>query len=657
MTFRILSVLLCLLAPAAAALAAPLSAQDEARVLYLEKRLSDLDSRDRELRAYADKAAKGEADGVKDIAAAQTQAVKEALGNNFNYLLGAVGTIVTLLIGFSVFSYVRIRAEAREVAKTEARNTAGDEARKAAAAELARMEGELNDQVASLAKNLETKEQEVLDALQKEAALLIEAIKAAEREAREYAQAAGESRDKADKALSDMANHPSRPVLSPEERQESERLKKKTKDRPPQNLTKKQLVDLTKQALADGQPIEAARYAGALVGKAQDDPYALVLLARSRLAQGSVTEAIDASRLAIEVAQARQDPRAEGVACMELGDALQKADRLQEAKVVYGQSRAASERLMQGDPKSTIWPWNLALVWSRLGDVLQSEGDRDGAKAAFTHSRDLLAGLLEKDETRTDWQRELAVAWGRVGEVLHDEGDLGGAKLAFMEDRGHLVRLVERDPTQAEWAEDLAVVWSYLGDLFLDEGDRENAKLAFTECRDRMTRLTEQAPTNGNWRWGLAVAWGRLADMLLEEGVAEEARTLHRQECEIFRQLAQEVPNDSDRQRDLAAVLRCCARSTLACGDSVGAASLLEEAEKIIASLLADAPANPLYRQGRAWIQGVRGDYHAALGNDENARRLWQEAVAELTALEEEKTLNFLGQRALKEYRGKVSGA
>lgn len=103
--------------------------------------------------------------------------------------------------------------------------------------------------------------------------------------------------------------------------------------------------------------------------------------------------------------------------------------------------------------------------------------------------------------------------------------------------------------------------------------------------------------------------------------------------------------------------LRRYAKSSLACGDIAEAKSLLEEAGKIITPLLVGAPEKSLYRRDHAWIQGVWGDYHAVLGNDEDARRLWQEAVAELATLEDAKTLNFLGQRALKEYRAKLEAA
>ena len=78
---RLLAVtlLLFLSIPAWAAQAAALSAQDEGRLIYLEKRFAEIDAQSRELRAYADKAAKSEADGVKDIASAQVQG---AMGGN-----------------------------------------------------------------------------------------------------------------------------------------------------------------------------------------------------------------------------------------------------------------------------------------------------------------------------------------------------------------------------------------------------------------------------------------------------------------------------------------------------------------------------------------------------------------------------------------------
>lgn len=656
MTFRIFSVLLCLLAGLSAALAAPLSAQDEARLIYLEKRLSELEGRDRELRAYADKAAKGEADGVKDIAAAQVQGAKDGLtgqlaglNSNFNMLLGFGGVVAALLVAIFFGGAWFAKREARSVAEAEMKTMEG---------ELKAKEGELNTMVAALKQSLETKEQEILDALQKEAALRIDAIKEAERQARESAQAAGESRDKAKEALSDMVKHPSRPQLTTKERQESERLKEETKDRPPRDLTEEQLTELTKRALADDQPAEAARYANALVGKDTKNPSALILLARARLKQNLSDEAIDAARSAIEVAQEQNDQWMEGVAHIDLGDALRAARRLQEAQEAYEQSKRIYEKLEQRQPTDPELQRETAIVWSRLGEVFQVKGDRSSAKAACLESRDRMIRLVQRNESRADWQQELAMIWGQLIYLLLDEGDYCTAKAEAIEHRDRMARLAQQNEFQPAWTLNLAEAWKRLGDVLLAEGALSEAKGAYIEFRDRMARLVRQDETQCGWQHDLAVAWNRLGIVLQDEGNSDGAKAACTEYHDRAARLVQCDESRADWRRELMVAHRRCAQNAVADnGTAPAALSMLQQAQQIADGLLGADPANRLYHQDHAWLKGVWGDYSAAVSEPDEARRLWGEAVAELTALEDAKTLDFLGQRALKEYRAKLAAA
>lgn len=608
MTFRIFSVLLCLLTGLpAAVLAAPLSAQDEARLIYLEKRLSELEGRDRELRAYADKAAKGEADGVKDIAAAQVQGAKEGLSgqlaglsSNFNMLLGFGGVVATLLIAIFFGGAWFAKREARSVAEAEMKTMEG---------ELKAKEGELNTMVAELKQSLKAEEQEVLDALRKETGLLIEAIKEAERQARESAQAAGESRDKAKEALSDMVKDPSRPKLTPEERQESERLKAETKGRPLSGLTKAQLTELTKQALADEQPAEAAKYAEALADKDENAPYPLILLARSKLKLNLRADALRAALCAVQVARTQGDKWAEGVAHSDVGDALQADDRVLEAYEAYLRSRDIFSEMAQKKPMVLAWQTQLAAVWGRIGSLRQDVKDNKAAKEAYIECRNIIERLLCDYQDRTDLQQELAVVWCRLGDVSFEDHS-----------------------------------W-------------EDAKAAFEKYRSLTENLVKQDPSRIDWKRNLALALGRLGDMALENKNGEEASEKYRGALNISQEISKIYPENVDCQRDVETSLRRCAKSAIFCECTDVAGVYLHEAQEIVENLHATDPTRSIYRQDHAWLKGVWGDYYAATGKADEAKRFWGEAVTELTCLEDSRRLNFLGGRALKEYRAKLEAA
>ncbi|ARJ66893.1 hypothetical protein WV31_15040 [Magnetospirillum sp. ME-1] len=567
---RLLAValLLCLSMPAWAA-GPSLSAQDEARLIYLEKRVGELDAQNRELRAHADKAADGpkaelaaQIQGAKDVAAAQVQGAKESLtgqlqglSSNFNMLLGFGGVAITLLLAIFALGAWDAGRKARSVADEKMRS----------------MEGELKAKVTVLTQGLEAKELEILEAVQRKADGLIgdmevakqkgyalaKDMEAAKQQGDAHVEALAKNRTRSDEITAELVNLRSPPASTPE----GERLEAETRNTPPQDLTEDQLTGLTKQALAKGKPADVARYAGALAGKKREDPYALILLSRSRQEQGLLEEAIDVAQRAIEVAQSRKELRTLGAAYGNLGDALLAASQLEDAKT------------------------------------------------AFIQFRDIFAGLVAADASNDEFRRDLGGAWGGLGDVAMEVGNLEEAKAAFTQSRDIFAGLVAKDANDGEGLCELGAVWSRLCDVAMKEGRFSEAKAMLTQSRGIVVGLAARDASNTNWQYYLGAVLGLTANVALTMGETDEA------------------------------------------------VSALRQAEMIIDTLLIKEPEKPAYRQGKARLISLWGDYHAAKEELDAAQRCWSEAVSGFEALEQAKTLNFLGRRALREYRTKLKGS
>ncbi|MBI3444228.1 MAG: hypothetical protein HY055_02405, partial [Magnetospirillum sp.] len=135
MRLPVVALLLCLSMPAWAGQASSLAPYDDARLRTLEMRMGGLDADHRELRAYADKSAKSEADGVKDILV------------HVEWSGGLIVTLLLLIYGLGAWR-------------------AADKARQVAESEMRKMEGRLEIAMTSLMDRLTAKEQEALAALQ-----------------------------------------------------------------------------------------------------------------------------------------------------------------------------------------------------------------------------------------------------------------------------------------------------------------------------------------------------------------------------------------------------------------------------------------------------------------------------------------------------------
>lgn len=408
---------------------------DEVRLRILEKQVADLEDDRRDLRAHADKVAKGEADSAREdgktridavekIAAAQVQALKDIL----TYVL-ALLALVAALGGYATIRKVRHDAE---------------------------------QEMKAFMKSLETKEASLLATLQERADSLIVEIEATRDDAHELHRQVAADAEQTQNKLRDLISA-GNVAMTPEEMDKARSLNADGK--PPAEHSPDDLILLYQAAMTRGSVAEAARHAAALVDRWPDDARALVLLSRVRLSQGLSGEALDIARRAVTAARQVGDRAIESVALADMGDAMGLIGDGSGAARAYRDSLVIAEAVLAETPNDPWRQFQVAVAHSRIGTVLLDIGDTTGAQREFESFHDIMAALVARDPGNAGWRRELAASWRDYARAALASGR--DAEVADLLTRAEsvLTALRGRDPNRPLYRQDLAWLDALRGDL------------------------------------------------------------------------------------------------------------------------------------------------------------------------------------------------
>jgi tetratricopeptide (TPR) repeat protein len=410
-----------------------------------------------------------------------------------------------------------------------------------------------------------------------------------------------------------------------------------------------------------------AAFAGALAaagraGRERDEMVALLKIADVLRRQGDRTDALEAYRksLAIAEALAANDPsnttsqRDLSISHEKIGNVLQdKGDRAG-ALDAYRKALAIREVLAAKDPGNAEWQRDLSLSYEKIGDVLQGKGDRAGALDAYRKSLVIAEALVAKDPGNTQWQRDLSVGYNQIGDVLWDEGDPAGALETYR--KGLVIRevLATKGPSNTEWQRDLSVSYNQIGDVLRHEGDRAGALGAYHKALAIAQALAAKDPSNTLWQRDLSISHNKISDVLRDKGDRTGALAGYRKALAITEALAAKDPSNTWWQRDLSISHNRIGDVLRDEGDRTGALGAYRKAFAAAEALAAKDPSNTLWRRDLSVTQNGIGDVLRDEGDRTGALEAYRKALTIAEALAAEDPGNTLWQQDLLISRSKI---
>ncbi|GGV83744.1 hypothetical protein GCM10010294_60750 [Streptomyces griseoloalbus] len=215
-------------------------------------------------------------------------------------------------------------------------------------------------------------------------------------------------------------------------------------------------------------------------------------------------DAIAVAHAARKAARQAGDRRREAGVLNDLGQALSKAGRTEEAIDAY--TRALDLFQTIGDRREE------AGLWSNIGNALALAGQARKAIAAYTRARDLFQDIGDRYHE--------AMLWMSLGVALRDAGRTKKAIKACTRARSLFQAMGDGLGE--------AMAWGSLGNILEREGNVKEAITAHMCARALFAAAGD--------RYGEATEWGNVGNALHRAGRAREAIDAHGKSLEIFRE-------------------------------------------------------------------------------------------------------------------------
>ena len=239
---------------------------------------------------------------------------------------------------------------------------------------------------------------------------------------------------------------------------------------------------------------------------------------------------------------------------------------------------------------------------------------------------------LQKDsDAGPESLAQLAQAAFDLAVLTKEIGSQQDAMTAYQQTLAILEPLVQDYPTVAEYQNRLAKTHNNIGRLLRESGQQQEALAAFRRALAIRQRLVRDHPGDVEFRYDLAIHLHNIALMLNDTGQPEEALPTYQQSLEIREKLAKLNPDVADFQHELATVLHNIGNLQLNNGDLEEAMSANQRALAIRKRLVRNHPEHPeiaAYQRGLAISYGGVGSHLAAIGQVEEARENYQQALA-----------------------------
>lgn len=324
------------------------------------------------------------------------------------------------------------------------------------------------------------------------------------------------------------------------------------------------------------------------------------------------------------------DLREQGVILRQKADLILKSATHdpKQALLLYQQSLAIAQKLVQIDPDNTQYQRDLVVVYKKLGDLQQRQGEVQAASTAYQQALVNAQKLVKIDPDNTPYQRDLSVAYQNMGDIRLRQRDTQAALEAYQQGLIIAQKLVQVEPDNAQYQRNLWFSYQNMGDIQLRQGDTQAALAAYQQAEVTVQKLVQTDPGNIQNQRYLAVSYQKMGDIQLhQENYTQAALADYQQALIITQKLAQTDPGNIEYQRDLALSYQSVSDIQLHQGETQAALATYQKALVIAQKLVQTVPGNTQYQRDLSVCYNKLGDIQLRQGDTQAALAAYQQAL------------------------------
>ena len=268
----------------------------------------------------------------------------------------------------------------------------------------------------------------------------------------------------------------------------------------------------------------------------------------------------------------------------------------------YETAKQAQEELVAKTPENTARLKALGDTLNAMGQALHEQHRLDQAAATYAAAIELRSRLAALAPKSTDLSRALANSWMNLGLVEKDKDAKRGQARECMEKaqaiRLQLLPVAGNDAKLGpKLREDAAMGYYNLGNLGVAISDLKLATTSLDKAREMFAQLLKDEPADLDYAYKLAVTRRLQGDVLSAAKRYDGAIQMYAESRTALERLAWLNPSVTDYQVALAEVCLTLAEAEFNHGDRQEAMAAFEQAEAILAPLVAEHAANARYHR------------------------------------------------------------
>lgn len=302
------------------------------------------------------------------------------------------------------------------------------------------------------------------------------------------------------------------------------------------------------------------------------------------------------------------------------------------AEEAYCQALDVFGGLVADFPDRSDYRYTFARTHAFIGSFLRiAPGRSQEAEDNDRLAIELLDGLVREYPATHTYRVELGRSHQELGYLLWRRGRSAEAEAAYREALAVQKPVAASlGPSAGEYVTDLANTLNSLGILLRVDQRLDEAESAFRQALDALNKLPPELLAVSRNRHQLARSYGHLAIVLGQTGRFAEAEKIVKQALRIRELAAADAPyhNRPEARQEVALTYRYLGWLLAASGQAREAEKAYGQGLALMGKVLDEVPAAANYRLQQAMAQSDLGNLHAAAGESQKAKALFQEALA-----------------------------